>query len=172
LQRKLSKKDSVLQYRDRIVSTVPDLRRFVGALIAPGHVQSCGLVDDLVLRATTLVLREHHEDEAAARLALYRAVIRLWQNREPRPSPTGAQPASATAPAQGSFAEALLGLDLQHRAALLLVTLEQLSYEEAAAVLGLSRTFLVAKLSSARLILARRLEASAARPATHLRLVK
>ena len=170
MQRKLSKKDSVLQYRDRIVSTVPDLRRFVGALIAPGHVQSCGLVDDLVLRATTLVLREHHEGEAAARLALYRAVIRLWQNREPRPSPTGAQP--ATAPAQGSFAEALLGLDLQHRAALLLVTLEQLSYEEAAAVLGLSRTFLVAKLSTARLILARRLEASAVRPATHLRLVK
>jgi len=161
-----------LQYRDRITSTLPDLRRFAGALISPGHVRTCGLVDDVVVRATTIVLRERHDSETAARLALYSAVIRLWQNRDSRQPSPGASLPSATVPAQGSFAEALLGLELQHRAALLLVTLERLSYEDAAAVLNISQAFLVAKLTTARLMLAQRLDLSAARPATHLRLVK
>ncbi|MDB5640854.1 MAG: uncharacterized protein JWN07_171 [Hyphomicrobiales bacterium] len=156
-----------MQFRDRIVATLPDLRRFAGALIAPGHVQSCGLVDDLVARAAASVLRERHESGTAVRLALYSAVIRLSQNRDSR------QPAGmATLPPPGSFADGLLSLQIQHRAALLLVSLEQFSYEDAAVVLGVSRTFLVAKLSTARQMLARRLEASNERPATHLRLVK
>jgi DNA-directed RNA polymerase specialized sigma24 family protein len=117
-------------------------------------------------------MRERLDGDTALRLALFSAVIRLAQGRDVRAS--SATPAGKSLPpaAPASFAEGLLSLQLQHRAALLLVTLERLSYEEAAEVLGISRTFLVAKVSTARQMLARRMEISGDRPVTHLRLVK
>lgn len=159
----LSKKAKALQYRDRVVSHLPELRRFAGALVAPGHVQSNGAVDDLVVRSAAAVMRERLEGDHALRLALYGAVIRFAQGRDLRPT---------SPPAPGSFAEGLLSLQLHHRAALLLVTLERFTYEEAAAILGVSRSFLVAKLSTARQVLARRMEGAGARPTPHLRVVK
>jgi len=163
LQGKSSKKAKALQYRDRIVSHLPELRRFAGALIAPGQLQSSGAVDDIVLRSAAAVLRDRPDPDGQLRLSLYTAVIRFAQGRDLRP---------AAAPSPGSFADGLLSLQLHHRAALLLVTLERLTYEEAATVLGVSRNFLVAKLSTARQVLARRMEAPGVRPAAHLRVVK
>lgn len=162
-----------MQYRDRIVSFLPELRRFTGALIAPGCPHSSGGIDDIVVRAAAFVSHETASSgqapasDTALRLALYAAVLRFAQNRDyrqtlpvnPRPSP-------------GSFADGLLSLQMQHRAALLLVTLEHLSYEEAARVIGVSRTFLAAKVTTARQMLARRMEASGERRAPHLKVVK
>ncbi len=161
-----------MQYRDRIVSYLPELRRFAGALIAPGRPHSTGEIDDLVVRAAALVCRETSSREKPAsetdlRLGLYAAVLRFAQSRDYRPSLPPGPP-----PTPGSFADGLLSLQIQHRAALLLVTLERLSYEEAATVIGVSRTFLVAKVSTARQLLARRMEASGDRRATHLKVVK
>ena len=161
-----------MQYRDRIVSYLPELRRFAGALAAPGRPHSSGEIDDLVVRSAALVCRETSSREKPAsetelRLALYAAVLRLAQSRDFRPSLPPGPP-----PAPGSFVDGLLSLQIQHRAALLLVTLERLSYEEAATVIGVSRTFLVAKVSTARQLLARRMEASGDRRATHLKVVK
>jgi predicted DNA-binding protein (UPF0251 family) len=166
------KKAMALQYRDRIVSFLPELRRFAGALIAPGCPHSSGGSDDLVVRAAAFVCREtpSHEkpaSETALRLALYAAVLRLAQSRDYRPSLPLSPP-----PSPGSFADGLLSLQMQHRAALLLVTLERLSYEEAATVIGVSRTFLAAKVSTARQMLARRMEGSGDRRAAHLKVVK
>lgn len=152
-----------MQLRDRIVSHLPELRRFAGALVAPGQTQSCGAVDDLVTRAVETSMRAAPDSDAALRHALYGAVIRLAQGREAL---------APSRPTAGSFGDALLSLQLHHRAALLLVTLEGLTYEEAAGILGVSRHFLIAKLSIARQTLARRMEAPGLRPATHLRLVK
>jgi hypothetical protein len=162
-----------LQYRDRIVSYLPELRRFAGALLAPGCPHSSGAIDDLVVRAAALVCREtacSHTAPASdneLRLALYAAVLRFAQSRDYRPGPPLNPP-----PPPGSFADGLLSLQVQHRAALLLVTLERLSYDEAAAIIGVSRTFLAAKVSTARQLLARRMEASGDRRAAHLKVVK
>ncbi len=152
-----------MHYRDPIVSHLPALRRFTGALVAPALAASSGAVDDLVVRSAAAVARDRPASEAALRLALYTAVIRAAEGRELR---------AARPPQTGSFADGLLSLQLQHRAALLLVTLERFSYEEAAAILGVSRNFLVAKVSTARQMLARRMESPGARPVTHLRVVR
>jgi predicted DNA-binding protein (UPF0251 family) len=164
------KKAAALQYQDRIVSCLPELRRFAGALVAPGCPHSSGPIDDLVVRAAALVCRENqtvHAGDAEVRLALYAAVLRLAQSRDYRPGPPLSPP-----PPPGSFADGLLSLQMQHRAALLLVTLERLSYEEAAAIIGVSRTFLAAKVSTARQLLTRRMEASGHQRAAHLKVVK
>lgn len=158
----LPKRAMALQHRDRIASSLPELRRFAGALIAPGSTHSTGGVDDIVVRAAVAVCRETPSSEVDLRLALYAAVIRLAQSREARPAPA----------ASGSLADGLLSLQFQHRAALLLVTLERLSYDEAAIVIGVSRTFLAAKVSTARQILARRMESCREARAVHLKVVK
>jgi DNA-directed RNA polymerase specialized sigma24 family protein len=98
------------------------------------------------------------------RPALYGALFRLQQGRAEIKSTAGAD-----------LAPALLALPFGHRAALLLVSLEGFSYEEAAKALGLNRHIVLGRLTTARQMLSRHFDARqthGVRHAPHLRLVK
>ena len=84
--------------------------------------------------------------------------------RRPRPT-TGRVP---SAPESSQHIERL---PLDQREVLLLVVLEQLTYDEAATILSLPRSSIVARLARARAALAMAGEEPGARPA-YLRLVK
>ena len=80
----------------------------------------------------------------------------LVQRTAPGPSPFEEAAASES---QRRIEAALAGLPLQYREVLLLVAVEGLSLSEAAAVCGISNMALRQRLSRARAMLARRLEA-------------
>ena len=142
---------------------LPSLRRFATALSGVPK----GRADELVLRALHSVLREPPaESEAVLCRKLRASLTSLTQIRAlPRPTPSAqAHPWEA----------ALLDLPVAHRAALILVSVEGCSYDEAAQTLGISRAVLMGRLTAARHMLTNSLED--ARPgaihAPHLRLVK
>jgi RNA polymerase sigma-70 factor (ECF subfamily) len=156
-----------LPYRDAFLPGLPELRRFAVALIAPEQSQACQAADDLVLRAVQCVMREPSPtDEAQRRRALHAAVVRY------------ALGGAATTPAaepRNALTAGLGDLQLQHRAALLLVSLQGFSYDDAASILGVSRNVLLGRLATARQLLARRMEpsdASGGHAVPHLRLVQ
>lgn len=153
--------------REHILPLLPGLRRFAVALMAPQETRSCREADEAVARAVQTAAMEEAADRASLRAALYAALIRIAQGRE-QASPTPVQ--------RRSIADGLLALQIQHRAALLLVALEGFSYDEAAAALGVSRNVLVGRLATARQILSAQTATHGAggarRPVPHLRLVK
>ncbi len=150
--------------RGDVVQLLPGLRRFAVALTGAQETPGPRQADEMVLRAVHTTLRAGpYTSQVALRTALYGAFIHLQHGRPPAQS-------EGLTPIAGGLRE----LPLAHRAALLLVTLESFSYDEAADILGVSRNILLGRLAATRQMLARHMEAAssgAARP-PHLRLVK
>jgi len=139
---------------------LPDLRRFAAALMGASHTAA----DDLVLRALREVLRDAPEaDQASLRRLLRACLVRLASNRPQPALPEGAE----------ALEQALGALPILHRAALLLVTIDHCTYEEAAQILGISRAVLIGRLAAARQIMTRFMqdETRGAIHAPYLRLV-
>ena len=93
-------------------------------------------------------------------------LIGLWPYGSPRRSP---YEALATSEAEGRIEAALATLPLTHRETLLLIAVEGLTPAEAAAVCAISPEAMRQRLSRARALLARRLEASEQPAMTHLK---
>ncbi len=142
---------------------LPSLRRFAAALCGAPKERA----DELVLRALHAVLRDPPAKNEALLCRKLRATLaHLAQIRAlPRPAPQ-----AQTHP----WETALIDLPAGHRAALILVSVEGCSYEEAAQTLGISRAVLIGRLTAARLMLARRMDEmkGGAIRAPYLRLVK
>jgi DNA-directed RNA polymerase specialized sigma24 family protein len=142
---------------------LPSLRRFAAALSGAPE----GRADELVLRAIHSVLREPPaESEAILCRKLRAQLTSLTQIR--------ALPRSTPGAKAHPWEAALLDLPVVHRAALILVSVEGCSYDEAAQTLGISRAVLMGRLTAARHMLANSLQdaTSSAIHAPHLRLVK
>lgn len=165
--------------QDDLTSCAPRLCRFARAL-ATGRPTPNKTADDLV---HTLMQRAL-EAEGSLRVAgaelqlhLYSRLIDLHRerlsavslgtkaHREKENSCTGG-PRAARVPFAAlpydKFAEALLALSFEEREALLLVVLEGFSYAQAARILKISRTMLLARLARARAALDEILAAEAA----------
>ncbi len=125
---------------------LPGLRRFASALLGSPKAPA----DDLVLRAIHQIQHDAPpEDAAHLRSALLAALAGLAQCE---PLPEEAHPAEG-------LEKALLDLPVAHRAALVLINVENCSYAQAAQLLGISRNVLIGRLASARQMIARRMQA-------------
>ena len=155
--------------RDDLNSCAPRLRRFARALIA-GHPAPNKIADDLVqsilLRASesgtscrlagadlhlhlySLLIEWHRERLTAEGLGA-KAHMELENFYAGGPRAAGKLPLSA-ASACSKFADALMALSLEEREALLLVVLEGFTHAQAARILRISRTIVVARLARAR----------------------
>lgn len=176
--------------RDDLNLCAPRLRRYARALVG-GHPGPNEIADDLVQAILPRALKAG----AASRLAgpdlhlhLYTLITewhreRLGVNAQMEKENFTAGGARAAQkpplfpPPRDKFAEALLSLALDEREALLLVVLEGFSYAQAARILKISRTVLVARLARARAALGEiPAPEFASRPAkvlpSYLRLVK
>jgi RNA polymerase sigma-70 factor, ECF subfamily len=155
--------------RDDLNSCAPRLRRFARALIT-GHPAPNKIADDLV----QAILLRTSETGASCRLAgadlhlyLY-SLLTEWHRERltaegmgskvhiekenfyaDGPRAAGKLPLSAASP-RSKFADTLLALSLEEREALLLVALEGFTHAQAARILKISRTILVARLALAR----------------------
>ena len=154
--------------RDELNLCAPRLRRYARALVA-GHPGPSEIADDLVhsilLRTweagTALrlagpalhlhlyrLLTECHRESLAAGWFGANALTENGNFHGGRPRAAGNLPVP-TSP-RDEFAAALLALSLEEREALLLVALEGFSYAQAARILKISRTVLIARLTCAR----------------------
>jgi RNA polymerase sigma-70 factor (ECF subfamily) len=159
---------SMMNARAEIDRLTPGLRRFARALLIDAHDSRLEAGDAIVQEAVLHVLRSERQPEAPiARAALYRALIEGAVVRgKAAGGPAGGRRAAqaadgdAQAPAQPQsgrreaigISSALEALSLDDRAALLLVTLEDFSYAEAAEALNVPRMVLVQRLVRARAI--------------------
>jgi RNA polymerase sigma-70 factor (ECF subfamily) len=149
--------------RDDLNLCAPRLRRYARAL-AGGHPAPNEIADDLV----QAILPRALEAGAAIGLAgpdlhlhLY-ALLTEWHRERlgvnariekenfTAGGPRAAAKPTLSAPPRDKFANALLSLALEEREALLLVVLEGFSHAQAARILKISRTVLVARLARAR----------------------
>jgi RNA polymerase sigma-70 factor, ECF subfamily len=155
----------------------PRLRRYARALIG-GHPAPHEIADDLV----QAILPRALEDGAAIHLAgpelhlhLYTLITEAHRERRGINAQMGTENFTAGGPRaapkpplsahpRDRLAEALLSLALEEREALLLVVLEGFSHAQAARILKISRTVLVARLARARAALG---EIPAAKSASH-----
>lgn len=174
--------------RDDLNLCAPRLRRYARALVG-GHPGPNEIADDLVQAILPRALKAG----AASRLAgpdlhlhLYTLITEWHRERlgvnaqmEKENFTAGGARAAQKPPLfpPDKFAEALLSLALEEREALLLVVLEGFSYAQAARILKISRTVLVARLARARAALGEiPAPEFASRPAkvlpSYLRLVK
>lgn len=175
-----------MSLRDDLTSMAPRLRRYARAL-ATGHAGAGGGADEIV-RATLMRALGARTIGGTADLTvrLYATVTQL--HREAALAGAPAMAAGAGRPAlvssDGAFAggarrtklsAALMSLPLEEREALLLVALEEFDHGEAARILRISRSVLLARLTAARSALDEHLRARPAAPgrprAPHLRLV-
>ena len=147
----------------RLSAHLPSLRRFAAALCGTPK----GQADELVLRALHATLRDPAPENG---VVLYRKLrtrlASLAQLRAlPHPSPIAQS---------HPWEAALVDLPAGHRAALILVSVEGCSYEEAAQILGISRPVLMGRLTAARQMLARNMDkvTTGTHRAPYLRLVK
>lgn len=129
---------------DEIMVHAPDLRRFAAALCGRETIGQAAADEELVRRALQVSAKADPKPASTAKIELYRNFYRLRQKAPIR-----------TALGPHDLSIALPSLPLAHRAALLLVTLEQFAYEDAAQVLGVNQRALVDLLLSARHMLQR-----------------
>jgi len=162
-----------------IAPQIPRLRRYARALTGER-----GRADDLVQDTLERALGRFHlwRRGSDLRAWLFTIMHNLFVNqvRTADPLADGADLDTVTVAARGGPADVtdLLDLDAalrrlpdEHREVLLLVALEQLSYHEAAAVLGVPLGTVMSRLSRARERL-RRLMAGEPAPSVSLRVVK
>jgi RNA polymerase sigma-70 factor (ECF subfamily) len=144
---------------------VPSLRRFARALVA-GRSKTT-MADDLVQSVLIGALHAHDANESSLRVSLYTSLVQL--NRARHTEANDAEAARRLG--RPGIVAALDRMPLDQREALLLVVLEGFSYDQTAAVLGLPRSSVVARLMRARASLSGVAVEEAGR-GSHLRVVK
>lgn len=162
--------------RDAIVAEIPRLRRYAQALT--GRSGNCDdLVQDTLERALTKWPLWRRGSNLRAWLFSIMHNVFVNQIRKPQLVEYRAEeemPEPAERPTQGDnlalrdLERALAQLSIEHREVLLLVALEELSYDEVAHVLGVPPGTVMSRLSRARLRLQSLLEG---KPGTSLKAV-
>jgi RNA polymerase sigma-70 factor, ECF subfamily len=166
-------------FSDQLIAVLPRLRRF-----ATGLTRSASEADDLVQAACERALTREHQFQEGTRFDswMFRIVQTIWIDQ---------LRARDTRKEDGDIAEERLGSDEpvrrvearlalsevrqavsqlppDQRATLMLVTVEGLSYKEAAEVLGVPIGTIMSRLARARIALQQRLDAGAGEPrSTH-----
>ena len=159
-----------MSFRAEIDSITPGLRRFARALVLDEHDARSDVADSLVHQTILRAISNERTIEAGAlRRWLYAALIDANRIRRMDPSVDRQPP-------QAPVAAALGVLNLDDRAALLLVALEGFTYAGAAEILRIPRATLVQRLVRARVRVGEIPDAARAadpkRQHPHLRLVK
>lgn len=155
-----------MSLRDDLNACTPNLRRYARAL-ATGQPGGSTLADDLVHAALIRALGARQIGSTAdLSVRLYATVTQLHRDsllsaREARATGSGRPTLVTSAPAPAMMrrtrlSAGLMGLPLEEREALLLVTLEGFDYANAARILRISQATLLARLTEAR----RRLDVS------------
>jgi RNA polymerase sigma-70 factor, ECF subfamily len=173
--RLVAEKDPVAaRFSDQLIAVLPRLRRF-----ARGLAGSAVEADDLVQAACERALARRHQFQEGTRFDswMFRIVQTIWidQIRARVVRHEDADLASAglasdesvrRVEARLSLSEVRLAVDRlppDQRAALFLVTVEGLSYKEAAAVVGVPVGTIMSRLARARVALQAQLEAGGSR---------
>lgn len=165
-----------MSLRDDLNACTPGLRRYARAL-ATGQPEGSPLADDIVHAALIRALGARQIGSGADLLVrLYATVTQLHRDsllagREARAAGAGrpALVSSAPAPAvmrRTRLTAGLMGLSLEEREALLLVTLEGFDYADAARILRVSQATLLSRLTEARRRLDDQLTPRAQQPAS------
>jgi RNA polymerase sigma-70 factor (ECF subfamily) len=161
--------ERVMGFRAEVDAITPRLRRFARALVAAGS-DDADAADSLVQETILRAMRDRGKI-VSMRLehCLYATIVEVHSERSGRTAAPGAFDART-----GGAAEALAAVAPDDRAALLLVTLEDFSYEEAAEVLRIPRAVLVQRLLRVRRLMPEISVAPAAAPTRrpNLRIVK
>lgn len=147
---------------DVVQRLAPSLRRFIRALAADRD----GTAADQIVREAIDRLHMRNDSTMHLRAALYTSIVQIHRSRRP---PAIHEREGARA-GRGGIEQQIEHLPLDQREVLLLVVLEQLSYDEVATILSLPRSSVVARLARARTALSLA-EGSASRSA-YLRVVK
>ncbi|MGV3726059.1 RNA polymerase sigma factor [Hydrogenophaga sp.] len=157
--------------RAQIISLLPRLRRFASGLTHDGH-----MADDLVQTACLKALERWHQYQADTSLAswMFRIVQTTWLDdyrkraRHKTDTDTDALPDLAGEDGRQvverrsemrAVRDALMQLPDDQRAVLMLVTVDGLSYQEAASALGIPMGTVMSRLARARTRLANALRA-------------
>ncbi len=171
--------------REDLNALTPRLRRYARAL-ATGGPGSSELADDIVHATLMRAVGSRHLGVAADRIIrVYATVTQLHREvatsgRQALAAGIGLQLPSATgfasAPRANRMVSALMSLPLEEREALLLVVVEGFDYGDAARILRVSRSQLLARLTLARTALDSKLgtraeHASRTQAVAYLRLV-
>jgi RNA polymerase sigma-70 factor (ECF subfamily) len=170
LGRATAKDSAVARFSDQLIAVLPRLRRF-----ARGLTGSVVEADDLVQAACERALARREQFQEGTRFDswMFRIVQTIWidqlRSRRVRKEEVDVAEARIGSDEPVRRAEARLALDeVRHavdrlppdqRAALLLVTVEGLSYKEAAEVVQVPVGTIMSRLSRARLALQAQLEA-------------
>lgn len=158
--------------RAQIISLLPRLRRFASGLTHDGH-----MADDLVQTACLKALERWHQYQADTSLAswMFRIVQTTWLDdyrkraRHKTDTDTDALPDLAGEDGRQvverrsemrAVRDALMQLPDDQRAVLMLVTVDGLSYQEAASALGIPMGTVMSRLARARTRLANALRAT------------
>jgi RNA polymerase sigma-70 factor, ECF subfamily len=160
------------RFGDRLVAVLPRLRRF-----ARGLARSATEADDLVQAACERALAREHQFQEGTRFDswMFRIVQTIWidqlRAREVRKEDgeiveerMGSSESVRRAEARLALAEVRRAVDRlppDQRATLMLVTVEGLSYKEAAAVVGVPIGTIMSRLARARLALQQHLDGGA-----------
>jgi len=160
------------RFGDRLVAVLPRLRRF-----ARGLARSVTEADDLVQAACERALAREHQFQEGTRFDswMFRIVQTIWidqlRAREVRKEDgeiaeerMGSSESVRRAEARLALAEVKKAVDRlppDQRATLMLVTVEGLSYKEAAEVAGVPMGTIMSRLARARIALQQHLDAGA-----------
>ncbi|HKS90026.1 MAG TPA: RNA polymerase sigma factor [Stellaceae bacterium] len=160
---------------DRLIAVLPRLRRF-----ARGLAGSAAEADDLVQAACERALARAYQFQEGTRFDswMFRIVQTIWidqlRARDVRKEESEAaeERLGSDAPVRGAEARIALGevrraverLPAEQRATLMLVTVEGLSYKEAAEVAGVPVGTIMSRLARARVALQQQLDAGAGVP--------
>ena len=160
------------RFSDQLIATLPRLRRF-----ARGLTGSASDADDLVQAACERALTREHQFQEGTRFDswMFRIVQTIWidqlRARDVRKEDGEIieERLGTDAPARWTEARLVLSevrqavdcLPQDHRSVLMLVTVEGLSYKEAAAVVGVPVGTIMSRLARARIALQQQLDAGA-----------
>ncbi|MBV9827042.1 MAG: RNA polymerase sigma factor [Alphaproteobacteria bacterium] len=160
------------RFSDQLIATLPRLRRF-----ARGLTGSASEADDLVQAACERALTREHQFQEGTRFDswMFRIVQTIWIDQlrardvrkedgeiiEERLGTDAPVRWTEARLALGEVRQAVERLPEDHRAVLMLVTVEGLSYKEAAEVVGVPVGTIMSRLARARIALQQQLDAGA-----------
>ena len=141
-----------MEYRERIAELVPRLRRYARALVG-ARFTADELLRGTLERASELL--PHLRREPDLRIWLFSMMHDTYVESLYRPQGTVAAGRTGTAgdgdaPSPSDFEDAIKVLPYEQREVFLLITLEDMSYEEAARTLDIPLGTVMSRLSRAR----------------------